>query len=417
MIVCRKCSRRYPDGTDFCTCGAFLEFDGEHVADEGSGAVPPPPPGPGPARPAAAPAPPAPPASSPPSAGWDRAPATGRTAEPAPWSGFEPARPAEPAAEWGSVQAQLPDAPLAPASAEPVDVRPTMRIGDVACGRCGTPNPPTRQFCQHCGQELTAAGSSSSAGTAGGGPARSSWWRTFKRKLSRQGISTDPNRLASEAHMLSRGGLSGRSMLFRGGGIAIVLGGFLAFLGPWRGTVTAWARDRLGASRYELIDLEPEQVETVTAVDAVVPIVFPLQEADRTIDRHLNTSWATHWLDPVGQGLEVPPDDGACQTEERSDTYLRFTFPEPTDLARISIIPGRYDGDELRTTFFRPRVVELRWDDQCRALALPDTGELSVHEFEQGDVEAIDLRIVGVYADAESQPTVDIAEVVFEGDR
>ncbi len=33
MIVCRKCSRRYANGTEFCACGAFLEFDGEYVED------------------------------------------------------------------------------------------------------------------------------------------------------------------------------------------------------------------------------------------------------------------------------------------------------------------------------------------------------------------------------------------------
>ena len=33
MIVCRKCSRRHPDGTEFCACGAYLAFDGERVAD------------------------------------------------------------------------------------------------------------------------------------------------------------------------------------------------------------------------------------------------------------------------------------------------------------------------------------------------------------------------------------------------
>ena len=36
MIICRKCSRRHPDGTDFCACGAFLEFDGERAPDEPS---------------------------------------------------------------------------------------------------------------------------------------------------------------------------------------------------------------------------------------------------------------------------------------------------------------------------------------------------------------------------------------------
>ena len=112
------------------------------------------------------------------------------------------------------------------------------------------------------------------------------------------------------------------------------------------------------------------------------------------------------------------PDDAACQTTERTDSFLRVTFPEPTDLGQLSIIGGRYDGDETRGTFFRPRVVELRWgDDQCGYIELPDTGELSAHGFEHDDVEVVEIRVVGVYADTESQPVVDISEIVFEQDR
>jgi hypothetical protein len=297
-----------------------------------------------------------------------------------------------------------------------VEVRPTMRTGDVVCTTCGTPNPPTRQFCQKCGNQLSTVPVPTPAATSGGdrqkGPSR---WYRLRRSAHRKGL--DSRRLATEAHMLSRGGLSGRSVLFRTGGVVVLLGGMLAFLGPWQGSVRGWARDRLGASRFDLVDLEPEQV-TSEAAGTEPPAEFPLQGPDKVIDRHMNTSWATRWIDPVGQGLDAVPDDDACQTTERTDSFLRVTFPEPTDLGQISIIGGRYDGDETRGTFFRPRVVELRWaDDQCSYLELPDTGELSVHGFEHDDVEVVDIRVVGVFADTESQPIVDISEVVFERGR
>jgi hypothetical protein len=413
MIVCRKCSRRHADGTDFCVCGAFLEFDGEHVADEAP-AQPASPPPPAPSEAWGSTAAAAPPASpAPPAASAERPPVRPAD-EPAPWSGFSPA----PTSSTSSVQAQLPDAPLAPAAAAPVDVRPTMRAGDLVCADCGTPNPPTRQFCQHCGHEL-AGSASLTTGERAGGPAGRSRWSKVKAALRRGGVPTDPNRLLSEAHMLSRGGVSGRTMLLRTGGVAVLLGGTLAFLGPWRSTVTAWARDRLGASRFELVDVDPEQIETVPADPAVEPVVFVLQEAARVVDRHLNTSWATRWVDPIGLGLEAPPDDNACQDVERTDSFLRVTFPEPTDLAGFSVIAGRYDGDETRGTYFRPSLLELRWNDgeECRYVAVPDTGELSEHGFEHDDVSVIEVRVVGVYADPESTPTVDIAELVFERDR
>jgi hypothetical protein len=422
MIVCRKCSRRHADGTDFCACGAFLEFDGEHIADEIGPAVTPAAGGTAtPAGPAAAAptdawgstAPATPPAPPPTSSSHAR-----HVDEPAPWSGFSPA-PATSSGASGGVQAQLPDAPIAPAASEPVDVRPTMRPGDVACSRCATPNPPSRQFCQHCGHELGApAAITANAAGASRTPSR---WRKVRAVLRRRGISTDPSRLATQAHMLSRGGMSGRTTLFRTGGIALVLASMLAFLGPWRPTVTAWARDRLGASRFEVIDVEPEQIESVPADPSVASAVFPLQEADRAVDRHLNTSWATRWIDPVGRGVEAPPDDDACQDVERTDTFLRVTFADPTDLARFSVIPGRYDGDENRGTFFRPSVLELRWNDaedgRCRYVALADGGELSQHAFEHDDVSVIEIRVVGVFADNESTPSVDISEIVFERGR
>ena len=72
MIICRKCGRRHPDGTDFCACGAFLEFDGERADDD-------------------QPATPTQPVAPPPPAEDARVVAGGPspppTAEPAPWSG------------------------------------------------------------------------------------------------------------------------------------------------------------------------------------------------------------------------------------------------------------------------------------------------------------------------------------------
>ncbi len=76
MIVCRKCSRRHPDGAEFCACGAFLEFDGEHVAD--------------PVEPTATQAPPAATTGMAGGASSVSAPHRGDVAstEPAPWSGL-----------------------------------------------------------------------------------------------------------------------------------------------------------------------------------------------------------------------------------------------------------------------------------------------------------------------------------------
>ncbi len=417
MIVCRKCSRRHPDGTDFCTCGAFLEFDGERIPD------------PVPTAPASPTAPTTAGAAPPPDAA-----ATGRQApvretppaptEPSPWSGLpgsgnwaDPTGTAAPA-DTTSVSARLPDAPETPRTTEPVVVTPTGRAGDVVCAGCGTPNPPERQFCQHCGLPLSATGAATAAVTAGA--PKPSWWQRAFGRARGKAESTDPRRLAGMAHGLQSGrlpGLSGRAMAFRAGGITVILLGLLAFLGPWRGTVLRWSRDRVGASRYTVVDVDADNFSVAISDPNEAPLTFPLQDVDRLVDGYANTAWASHWLDITDPGLETAPEAGAdCPSPARSDSFLRVGFAEPTDLARIRILGGRPAADETRTAYLRPRLVELRVNDAdtCTYLPLTDDGELETHEFEHDDVEQIELRVLGVYADAESEPTVEISEIVFE---
>jgi hypothetical protein len=420
VIVCRKCSRRHPDGTDFCACGAFLEFDGERIADPVSTAPVTPA---EPAAPTTAGTPPPPDAA----ATARQAPVRDTPAtpqEPAAWSGLpgsgnwaDPVSEASPA-DTTSVSARLPDAPETRRATEPVFVAPTGRAGDLVCAGCGTPNAPERQFCQHCGLPLSATGGAAAVVTPGG--AKPSWWRRAFGRARGKAETTDPRRLSSMAHGLQSGrlpGLSGRAMAFRAGGITVILLGLLAFLGPWRGTVLRWSRDRVGASRYTVVDVEAENFTVVISDPSVAPLTFPLQDVDRLVDGYANTAWATHWLDITDPGLEAAPEAGSdCPSPARTDSFLRVEFAEPTDLSRLRILGGRPAADETRTAYLRPRLVELRVNegDTCSYLTLTDDGELETHEFGHDDVEDIELRVIGVYADGESEPTVEISEIVFE---
>jgi hypothetical protein len=391
VIVCRKCSRRHPDGTEFCACGAFLEFDGERVAE--------------PNAPAASSAPtslaPPTPTSTPTS--------TRQTpAEPAPWSGFDGGR-EERAPDIG-VAAVLPDTPTQPVATEPVWVEPTARAGDVPCRQCGTPNGPDRNFCRHCGASLT--------GLVEAGPTKETkvpWWRRWSRKAKAKAARTDPRTLASQAHSLTRGGMARRSMLFRGGGIVILLGGLLAFLGPWRGTVINRGREALGASRFEAIDVSADEVVAVPADPPIVAVPIELQGPENVVDRFANTAWATRWLDSASPGFEEAPDQEGCQPEPMTDMSLRFQFTEPTDLARIRILAGRPADDPSAQLFRAPRVLEMSVDEgPCSYLVLEGGGELEIHDFEHDDVSTVDLRIVGVTEPSEPTETVEISEIVFD---
>ncbi len=441
MIVCRKCSRRHPDDTEFCDCGAYLAFDGERVADAAGAAAAPPG---APPRPADLPPPPA-------AAAWQAVEPAAREAprrpasEPAAWGGLPGGPPGE--STWGddtgndrgptsTVDARLPDAPTRETTA-PVWVEPTSRAGDVPCTRCGSMNNPDRQFCQHCGQPLAAA-ASGAADFGGGSGGSVPWWRRFGRSARARGSKLDGTSLAMDARRLAApGGVSSRVMMFRTGGLALAALALLAFLGPWRGTVIRQARTMLGGKQYEAVTSADIRAESIAASPAIPIQPIPQEAPENVLDRHANTAWGTRWLAAVPVAPAAPADPaaaptttvtpapsttlttpaGACTTEARTDSLLRFTFRQPTDIGRVEILAGRYDADKARALFTRPRIIELSVGDRCERYELLDKGSLQALNFAADDVSQVELRIVDVYREDASSATVEISEVVFERQR
>jgi hypothetical protein len=218
--------------------------------------------------------------------------------------------------------------------------------------------------------------------------------------------------MANSARRLSSGGVGGRTVAFRGGVLALVVFSLLAFLGPWRGTVFAGARKVLGGNRYSVIDDNVDVAEFPTS--RIVPADFPQQRPENVRDEHANTAWATRWLSDGEPGTVAVPSDDTCLAPTSADAGLTFTFDEPTDLARIRILGGRYADDPERGLYTRPLVVELQIEEACDYIVLDDKGELSIHDFRHRDVREVNLRIVDVFRDPESSDTVEISEVVFD---
>jgi hypothetical protein len=398
MIICRKCSRRHPDGTDFCACGAFLEFDGERAPDE---------------VPAAPAAPVNPPVIEPDDTRVVASRPTGTQdagSEESPWSGLPSSGNwADPPAGTG-IEARPPDEPLTVRPGDPVVVPSSARAGDITCSRCGTPNAPERQFCQHCGQPLVAGAASALAAPT---DRKVPWWRRLH--LPGRLRTADPQQLAAQARRLSTGGLSSRTLLFRTGGVMVILFGLLAFLGPWRGTVLNWTKDRVGASRYEVVDITVDNLSVESTRPARQPESFPLQGPDKLLDRKRNTAWATQWLDLSDTGPEDLPADCPSPEPARTDSFVRIVLPEATDLARLRIQSGRAADDPTRQTYLRPRLIEARINgDECQYLSLDGDGTLEELDFGHRDVEQLELRVLAVYADPDSVPTVEISELVLE---
>jgi hypothetical protein len=404
MIVCRKCSRRYADGTEFCACGAYLEFDGEHVAEAGE-----PPPAVVPRGSDATPTsrasswnlPPDGPVSS-------RPPAASSNVEPAPWSGLPgettwAARPAH------DVDARLPDVPVQTEAVRPVWVEPTARAGDVPCPQCATPNAPQRVFCRHCGSALVG---SVAAATSATGATRIPWWRRLGRNARRRAKNVDASSLAVKARRLSRGGVAGRTVAFRSGMVALITLGLFSYLGPWQSTVMSGTRKLLRAERYEPISRSDILVLPLPT-PGIEPTRFPLQGHLLAVDDFKNTAWATRWIGSEKPGEAAVPTGEECAAAA-TDTSLVFTFPDGADLERVRILGGRWAEDPARTMFSRPRLVELKVGDDCGYIVLTDDGELSTHTFKRKDVERLELRIIDIFGDPALSRTVEIAAIVFE---
>lgn len=401
MIICRKCSRRHSDGAGFCDCGAYLEFDGEHVADASADRSTAPPA----ARPTAEP--------TRESASWGpvASPAHARP-EPAPWSGFA-SDDTQVAPTSNGVQAQLPDAPVPAATAGPVWIEPTARAGDVPCPSCRTPNAPERLFCRHCGTAMEASATGPVATTSAGNVP---WWRRLGRDARRRARRVDPNSLALGARRLSSGGVGGRVVAFRSGMGMIVALSLLSFLGPWRSTVISGARQLIGAERFETIPGSTILVAPIETPGIATITEFPLQNPELVLDEFSNTSWATRWVGSAEPGTVDPPDDGGCMPAAGTDSSLLFTFAgeDGVDLSRVRILGGRHAGDEERETFLRPRLLELKIGDDCGHIELDDDGVLAARDFSRRNVRQLEVRIIDIYGDPSMSQTVEISAILFD---
>jgi hypothetical protein len=385
VLLCKRCNRRHPDGTEWCTCGAYLPFESEQV-DE----------------PPAAPAEPEP---ARPLRHVDQA-------EPAaaPATGDEQDGAAAVATRTGpEVEAVLPDRPIQRRDAPVTPAERAARTGDVSCPRCQTSNEPTLNFCRRCGNPLSAVADL----TVSGGTHRGGWFRSWWDKL-RGRVPDDPSRAAMQGNRLFRKGLSWRSRLFRVGLVGGVGVAALAMIHPsLRPRVLDAVKDALPGNQFRVVSSETYEVENRPEGGEI-----PDRGAALVVDRAKNTSWAAEWNDPT-EGMAEAPVDGACHPEPSAATgSLRFTFEDETDLARLRIVPGRWDGDETRANFPRPRLVELRYSDgTCQFIVVEDEGVEQGHPVEAEDLTDVEIRILGVYRGQQADNEVAITEIAFDRGR
>lgn len=381
MIVCRRCSRRHPDGTEFCTCGAYLDFDGQTVADEQTGVD-----------------------QRDPASGNREAPRqTGGSSpnEPAPWSGLEPSA----APDSDDATAVLPVETVRRDRPADVQREGMVRPGDLRCTACGSRSPAGSRFCRHCGNDL--------ADSAAGLVVEDSGQRKRRWPWSRGGaLSRDA---AQQRPQASGRRLARRVVLLRTGGVVLVIAMLAAFLGPWRGRVSSGLGDGLQLTRYDQIEVAPERVRAGRAADPVeMGSTLPYRTAERVVDGFSNTAWATRWDDLSDLGEDSDSTEPSCGAW-RAEDVLVIEFPEPTDIDRLQVLGGRSAADPSRNDFYRPRLLQLAAGDQdCALASIEDTGELVKLDVAFDDVTTLVVGVAALYDGGGTDATVEISELVFE---
>jgi hypothetical protein len=412
-IVCTNCGHRNDDGVTFCeSCGNYLAWSGapadapeaadtaadtaaDAAADAGApgraagGAAPPPSPAPpagaeaaragtlpgetrqrvAPEAGAASPTPdarrapagpsgPAPPtpAGAAPGASAGAAPVASAGSGPAAAAGQAPPAARQPAEAQRRRPSPGPAAPEAP----PVDE------GPLRCWRCGTGNQATRRFCVRCGAQLDAVPA-----------ARVPWWRRLfrRRQVEPWAAGTRPRRARPVRRAV------------RVVALVLLLALAVGLAGPWRATVVRPVPAAVEAVRRLVLKPVP-----VSPVEFAASSSAERHGPELVGDGKSNTFWS-----------EGADGTGAGQ-------WVRLTFSEPVDLARVIVRPGAAGSAGQFKTQPRPRRLVLVAGRQRAAVELTDSADPQTFGLDLRRVRTLEVRIASVYR-APSGRSCSIAEI------
>jgi hypothetical protein len=181
---------------------------------------------------------------------------------------------------------------------------------------------------------------------------------------------------------------------------ALVVGAVLAV----RGDPVRWLQARWDDVRGNLVNV-PLAETRLDPEGAPVPPEFPPEGAT---DRIEDTAWAT----------EFTGDDQAagCGTPQTTAGLL-ITFDRVADVRELRVLPGLPEGDPVRESQHRPRVLEVRSaEGHCRTFELPDRGQVVTLRVDPPmNTSSVRVDVVAVHraAEAPTPPLVAISEIRF----
>jgi ribosomal protein L40E len=387
MIVCKKCGHRNREGESFCaSCGAFLEWNSEHVAEP---------------KPVSEPAPvPQPPASSEPTllervkhaVGLEDPQSAGNMGGPRPEPG-EPAAASTAASDASpdssapaaatpvaagqgepgpAPEARLPQA-VAPAPAHPRPVRrpeprPSERNpGDLICGQCGVGNPPSRRFCRRCGASLVEAA-----------VVKTPWWRRIFRSRAAPRAGTRPVSVQPNAGATGLGKLL---KLFATTLIALIAIGLVIALAAYPGL-----RQDLNGRAVNAVR-DGERYFLVGNYVAVRPqTARASSEAIGHQAQFLTDPSAGYW---------------AADTAGDPRPAVTLSFAQPTDVDYMVVTSGA--GTDF-AKMGRPREVIVTYSPNGKSekLTLTDDPKPARHALHGRQVSSMRLQVLSVYPTEQS---------------
>lgn len=393
VIICKKCGNRNEDRDQFCTsCGSFLEWSGERVAE----AAPPTP------EPMPAPVPPPPPPPPPTTTFIDQVKQrvgmeSGQAAPPRPQTGgwvppatVTPQPQPQPEATTGLPSARRPDAPApdpeVPRARQPEEAPPPLPptprvmpapvpdVNEVGtfCSNCGAGNDVRRHFCRRCGAPLMR-------GTVTN---RVPWWQ---RLLPRRdpAVGDRPFREETTFGSLLRTFLL--TML-----LVVVLGGIFAYLAlPGFRAAVNREIDVAVTDIRRLINPSYIQVHPVTTSVSSEVTGHPGQLATDLIN---NDYWA------------------ADMARDPQPT-LTVTFDGATDLDALVVTNGAAGPDYPNLA--RARTLQISYSDGTgEQVTLKDVPQGTPYIIHARGVTSMTVRIVAVYPGSGST-SVGLAEIEF----
>jgi hypothetical protein len=265
------------------------------------------------------------------------------------------------AVEGESTASATPDAPeevvpqRVPERVAPVTkTKSTRRLqpGDLICGQCGQGNPPTRKFCNRCGEELANAEAVQAKWYS-----RLKFWRrrtTTVEAGARPGQKGAPrDKKAATYKAYRRVRAIAVTILLVMAMLYVIVPGLREnvnrVVSPPVGTVRDWASGKWRSLTNSTETMPPFSVKASSALRG--------HPGSAAFDNVTNTYWAAAW---------TPKDK----------PFLRISYKEPQTLTALVVHPGAQDGEDA-AKFLRPAELVIRYGSGATdTVQLPPDGDV-----------------------------------------